>query len=150
MNSFEINKVIRGNVLGLIEGLSVAQLNKIPDGYKNNIIWHFGHLLATQQLLTYGLSKNEFLLSDNIIEEFRKGTQPEKPYSEDDIEELKFIFSEVINQTELDYNDGVFTEFSDYPTSFGITLTSIEDAVTFNNVHEGLHMGIIMAMKKLV
>ena len=150
MNSFEINKVIRGNVLGLIEGLSVAQLNKIPDGYKNNIIWHFGHLLATQQLLTYGLTKNEFLLSDNIIEEFRKGTKPEKPYSEDDIEELKFIFSEVINQTELDYNDGVFTEFSDYPTSFGITLTSIEDAVTFNNVHEGLHMGIIMAMKKRV
>lgn len=150
MNPFEITRITRNNVLGIIDKLTIAQLNAIPKGFNNNIIWHFGHLLATQQLLTYGLSGLDFLLSDNIIEEFRKGSKPEQQYSEDDIEELKFIFVEVINQTEQDYKDGVFKTFSDYPTSFGITLSSIDDAVSFNNVHEGLHMGLIMAMRKLV
>jgi hypothetical protein len=150
MNPFDITRITRNNVLGLIDELSTSQLNAIPTGFKNNIIWQVGHLLATQQLLTYGLSGKDFLLSDNIIEEFRKGTKPEKDYSEDDIEELKFVFIEVINQTEIDYKEGVFKTFNTYPTSFGATLNSIDDAVIFNNVHEGLHMGLIMAMKKLV
>ena len=150
MNPFEITRITRNNILGLIDELSVSQLNAIPEGFNNNIIWHIGHLLATQQLLTYGLSGIDFLLSDNIIEEFRKGTKPEKEYLEDDIEELKFVFIEVITETEVDFNEGVFKTFNSYPTSFGITLETVSDAITFNNVHEGLHMGLIMSMRKLV
>ena len=150
MNSFDIARVTRGNVLGLIESLSIEQLNKIPEGFKNNIIWQFGHLLATQQLLSYGLSGLDFLVSENIISEFRKGRKPDKLYSKDDVNELKIIFLEVIGQTESDYNNQVFKSFNSYETSFGITLNSIDDAVAFNNVHESLHMGTIMAMRKLV
>ncbi len=150
MNVFDIARTTRLNILKLINGLTTEQLNTVPDGFNNNIIWHVGHLLATQQLLTYGLSDNEVILSDNIIEEFRKGTKPENDYSEDDIEELKTVFIDVINETEADFKDGLFTAFKSYPTSFGITLESIEDALTFNNVHEGLHMGLIMGMRKLV
>lgn len=150
MNVFDITRTTRLNILKLVDGLTTEQFNKVPDGFNNNIIWHLGHLLATQQLLTYGLSDNEILLSDNIIEEFRKGSKPENQYSEEDIEELKSIFIEVISQTQDDFEDGVFKSFKSYPTSFGINLTSIEDALTFNNVHEGLHMGLIMSMKKLV
>ena len=150
MNVFDITRTTRLNILKLVEGLTTEQLNTIPDGFNNNIIWHLGHLLATQQLLTYGLTDNEILLSDNIIEEFRKGSKPENQYSEEDIEELKSVFIEVISQTQDDFEDGVFKSFNPYPTSFGIKLTSIEDALTFNNVHEGLHMGLIMSMKKLV
>jgi hypothetical protein len=150
MNVFDITRTTRLNILKLVEGLTTEQLNTVPDGFNNNIIWHLGHLLATQQLLTYGLSENEIILSDNIVDEFRKGTKPENQYSDEDIVELKSVFIEVINQTQDDFEDGIFEKFKPYPTSFGITLTSIEEALTFNNVHEGLHMGLIMAMKKLV
>ena len=150
MNTFDITRVIRGNILGLLEPLSNEQLNKIPDGFNNNIIWHVGHVLATQQLLSYGLSGLDVLVSENIISEFRKGTKPEKNYSEEDINELKNIFIEVINQTESDFNNGVFESFNSYETSFGVSLTSINESVTFNNVHESLHMGLIMGLRKLV
>tara|TARA_R110002050_G_scaffold204327_1_gene339661 strand:- start:148583 stop:149035 length:453 start_codon:yes stop_codon:yes gene_type:complete len=150
MNVFDTTRVIRTNILGLVENLTEKQLNTIPEGYNNNIVWHLGHVLATQQLLSYGLSGIEILLSDNIIEEFRKGTAPKTPYSDEDIEELKSLFIEVIDRTEQDFNDEVFEQFNSYPTSFGVTLNSIEEAVSFNNVHEALHMGIIMAMRKLV
>lgn len=151
MNPFEVNRVSRQNILKLIEGLSVAQLNKIPEGYKNNIIWHVGHLIATQQLLIYRLSNTEVLITENIIDEFRKGTKPEKQYSEDDIKELKSMFIEVIHRTEQDYNYDVMNTYEeDYPTSYGIVLKNVDDAVRFNNIHEGLHLGYIMAMRKLV
>ncbi|UTW66521.1 DinB family protein [bacterium SCSIO 12643] len=151
MNPFDINRVSRQNILKLIDGLSVEQLNKIPEGYNNNIIWHVGHLIATQQLLIYRLSNTEVLITENIIDEFRKGTKPEKLYSEEDIQELKSMFIEIIHRTEQDYNFDVMNKFTeDYPTSYGVVLKSVDDAVKFNNIHEGLHLGYIMAMRKLV
>lgn len=152
MNVFEVNRQTRVNALKLIEGLNTKQLNFIPEGFSNNIIWNLGHMMATQQLLVYGLSGSEMILSDNIIEEFRKGTKPEHSYSDEDVEELKAVFLEVINRTEEDFNTEEINSdsFKEYPTSFGITLSSLQDALAFNNVHEGLHLGVIMAMKKLV
>ena len=152
MNVFEANRKTRENFLKVIDGLTTEQLNKIPEGFSNNIIWNLGHLLATQQILSYGLSDSEVILSENIIEEFRKGTKPENTYDDQDIEELKSIFIQVINETEEDYNFEVLdsSKFKEYSTSYGVVLTSLEDALEFNNVHEGLHLGIVMAMKKLV
>ncbi len=33
-------------------------------------------------------------------------------------------------------------------TSAGIRLESVEDAIAFNNFHEGIHLGYVMALKK--
>lgn len=150
MNPFEINKVSRKNILGIIENLNVEQLNTIPTGFNNNIVWHLGHLIATQQLLIYRLSNTEVLITENIIDEFRKGTKPERFYNEEDIDELKSMFIEVIDRTEQDYNLEILNEYKEYPTSYGVVLKNTEEAIAFNNIHEGLHMGYIMAMKKMV
>ena len=150
MNVFDITRTTRKNVLKTIEELSVQQLNKIPEGHKNNIIWHVGHILATQQLLTYGVTNTEMLVSMHLIEDFRKGTEPYKPALKEDIEDIKQILTEVIDRTEEDYNQSVFSDYEDYTTSYGVTLHSLEEAIIFNNVHEALHLGIIMTMKKLV
>ena len=69
MNNFEITRKTRQNVLRLIDGMGPEQLNKIPEGHSNNIIWHVGHILATQQLLTYGLSGSEIILLMNLEKE---------------------------------------------------------------------------------
>jgi len=42
----------------------------------------------------------------------------------------------------------LFTNYSDYETSFGLNLTSIEEAISFNNIHEGIHFGYLLAMVK--
>lgn len=150
MNNFDITRATRKNVLNLLNGFTAQQMNTIPTGYRNNLIWHLGHLLVTQQLLTYNLSGHKLKIQNELVDQFRKGSEPLKQFYKEEIDEIKEEFLEVIDTTELDFNAGIFTEFSSYETSFGITLSCIEDAVVFNNVHEGLHMGLIMAMRKLV
>ena len=51
-----IFKYIRRNrelFLDLVNSLSVDQLNKIPEGFNNNIAWNFGHIVITTQALCY-------------------------------------------------------------------------------------------------
>ena len=49
-----------------------------------------------------------------------------------------------------DYEAGKFTAFHPYKTATGVELNSFEDGATFNFIHEGLHLGVIFAQKKLI
>ena len=54
-----------------------------------------------------------------------------------------------IQQTKTDYNNGKFTDFQEYVLSTtGNTLTKVEEAISFNLFHEGIHFGYIMALVK--
>ena len=51
---------------------------------------------------------------------------------------------------EDDFNNNVFTNFKTYPTSYNFTLSAVEDAIVFNNAHEAMHLGFMIALKKMV
>jgi len=147
---FETLKKSRELVLRIIKDLTIDQLNTIPKGFKNNIVWNVGHLVVTQQLLGYRLSGVNCLVSDEMINTFRKGTAPEKPVSEEEFETIKELFFRLPVQFEEDYNAEIFKSYDTYTTSVNVTINSIDDAVIFNTFHEGAHLGIILQLKKLV
>ncbi|WBX73586.1 DinB family protein [Tenacibaculum pacificus] len=147
---FEILKRSREIVLRKIDGLSIEQLHKTPEGFKNNIAWNLAHLVVTQQLLQYKLSGLNCLVSDELIENYRKGTFPTDAFSEEDLEEVKELFIGLPDTLQEDFEAGIFTEYTTYETSTGFTIDSIESAIAFNNLHEGIHLGIILALVKLV
>lgn len=147
---FKILAATRALISRTIEGLSLEQLIHIPEGYNNNIAWNFGHVLVTQKLLTYGLSKENMGLSDDILAVFRKGAKPEFKFDIDTIKYFKENYSTSVDLLKEDYENHLFDNFSPYQTSYGPTLQNIEEAIVFNNTHEALHLGYIMAMKKLV
>lgn len=149
-NHFETLAIIRKNLLDKVEGLSPEQLNTIPEGFNNSIIWNLAHVLVTQQLLMYGLSGLEVTISPEIVGKYRKGTAPEQAATEEEIREIRNLFSITTARAKTDYYAGIFTSYKSYQTSFGATLNSIEDAIRFNNVHEGMHLGYVIAMTKLV
>ena len=128
----------------------MEQLNTIPKGFNNNLIWNLGHVIATQQLLTYGLSGLAPVVEADLIAAFRKGTRPEGVVSQSDYDRFKELCFSMIDKTSADYSAGIFTEFKTYVSSYNVTLNSVEDAIMFNNVHEGLHLGTMMALKKLI
>lgn len=147
---FKIQQATRTNILAAIEGLSTEQLNQIPERFNNSIIWNVAHILVTQQLLIYGLSEIGFTIERSLIEQFKKGTSATTTVSEAEIETIKSLFITSIDTGQKDYENGVFKTYKSYTTSYNITLESVEDAIRFNNIHEGLHYGYIMAMKKSV
>ncbi|MDX1350499.1 MAG: DinB family protein [Putridiphycobacter sp.] len=143
-------KIGRKTCLTFLEDLSFPQLIAIPTGFNNSIYWNIAHLVVTQQLLHYKLSGLETSLSDDFINDFRKGSTPRTDYTKADWEYVLEKFEALPLQLGVDYENGLFKNYSEYSTSFGVTLSSIEDAIAFNNIHEGLHIGYVMALKRLV
>lgn len=147
---FEILNITRNNVLKTIEGLSLEQLNIVPSGFKNNIIWNVAHLVVTQQLLCYKLSGLDMYIDDAFVAKFKIGSVVDFKVTQEEVDAIKKQLLALPNQLEADYTNATFKSFAEYPTSYNVTLNSVEDAIQFNNVHEGLHFGYIMAMKKMV
>lgn len=146
----EILKKNRKLILKVIEGLSIEQLNKIPEGFKNNIVWNIAHLVVTQQLLCYNFSSLPMLVSEKLVASYRKGTSPSIQVSLAEFQEMKQLFSELPIQLETDYKAGIFKTYQEYTTSVAITLKDIDAAIAFNNLHEGIHLGVILSLKKLI
>lgn len=147
---FEYLQATRNNVLKLIENLDLAQLNKIPEGFNNNLAWNLGHIVATQQLLCYGLSSLPMELENDFISKYRKGSKPEGDINQEDLDFMKNQMIVLADKMEDDYSNGIFKEYKEYTTSFNATLSSVDDAILFNNMHEAMHLGVMIVLKKLV
>jgi hypothetical protein len=97
------------------------------------------------------LSANPPLRSANVfIPLLSKGTKPLEPFSANQIKYIKENLIRTVDQTKKDYYSGLFKSYQSYPTSTGIILNSVEDALQFNAFHEGIHLGVILSLIKLV
>lgn len=148
--TFDITRTSRKMIAPFLENYTLEQLNAIPDGFSNNLIWNIAHIVVTQQLLVYKLSGLPTMVSDEMIEKFRKGTKPEHIVTQAEVDEIKSLLFTTIDQTEVDFENEIFKNFDEYPTSTGFVLKSAKDAMIFNNFHEGLHLGILMSIRKFV
>lgn len=147
---YEIDIARKNRILlkGFLDSFTLEQLNKVPVGFKNSIIWNIAHTIATQQILIYRLSNLEMQLPQAFIDRFKKGTKHEVDLTKDEVDYIKRILFSTLDQTELDYNNGRFKTYQDYTVSTGSTLTNVDQAFAFNNFHEGIHLGYILALKK--
>ncbi|RTL50503.1 MAG: DinB family protein [Sphingobacteriales bacterium] len=151
MNSVIQNIVnIRKYLIEMCEPLSVVQLNTIPNGFNNNIVWNFGHLIAAQQGLCYIRSGLKPVVDESIILQFKGGSKPEKQWDEQEIVRIKQTMIDSLHQLNADIAEQLFSQYETFQTRYGVTLSSISDAIQFLPFHEGLHTGTIMAIKKLV
>jgi len=147
---FEILIKSRELVLQVIDDLSIEQLHAIPKGFKNNIAWNVTHLVVTQQLLHYRLSGTNCLIPEDLIVDFRKGTSPSRKFNDEEFDEIKELLIALPETLIEDYEADIFHDYNEYETSTGFVLDSLETAISFNNFHEGMHLGIIRSIKKLV
>jgi hypothetical protein len=151
MNSvFEVQKTIREILLKVLDNHSLEQLNKIPTGFGNNLIWNIAHCVSTQQVLVYKLSGLPMMVSEDFINKYRKGTKPEGDVSQAEVDEIRTLLSTTLEQVQEDFADGIFQNYTEYTTSMGYTLKNVNGALDFNNYHEGIHTGIIMSIRKFV
>jgi hypothetical protein len=151
MNSvFEVQKTIREILLKVLDNHSLEQLNKIPEGFSNNLIWNIAHCVSSQQVLIYKLSGLPTMVSEEFIAKYKKGTKPEGNVSQAEVDEIRVLLSSTLDQVQKDYANNIFVTYTEYLTSMGFLLKDIDGALSFNNYHEGIHTGIIMSIRKFV
>ncbi|TBO39565.1 DinB family protein [Pedobacter kyonggii] len=143
-------KNTRTFILELVKDLSIEQLNKIPAGFNNNIIWNIAHLTAAQQNMCYVRSGLAITVKDEHFSPFLSGTKPEKLIEQKEIDSIFEVLLNNMDRLAADYSSGAFLKFDPWDKRYGMKLNSIEDAINFIPFHEGMHIGYIMALKKLV
>ncbi|MGB7394135.1 MAG: DinB family protein [Pricia sp.] len=134
----------------ILDNTPKEQLLEIPDGFRNNIWWNIAHVVVTQQALVYGLSGLQLRVPKELVDKFKKGTVPDGSATDEEMETIENLLISTADWAEEDYNSGLFKEFKEYTTSLNVTLKNVEDAMTFNVFHEGLHLGAILALQKVL
>jgi len=141
---------IRIKLVEELDNLTLEQLNHIPESHNNNIIWNIGHCLVIQQLLCYGLSDLPNYVDKSIVIKYKKGSVPEESMTQEEVDWVKEMLLKSVDLLEKDLAEGKFKTFKPYTVGFGTHLSSIEDTIRFNNIHEGIHYGYLLALKKLL
>lgn len=140
---------IRAIVAKSVHGMSEEQLTTVVPGRSNHILWNIGHMLTVQLLLVHKLAGLELLIPAEWPAYFGKDTGPQTwdagaPSVSDVISRVESLAAE---HAAVLASDPVI-DFTPYTTGFGAVLATIDDAIAFNNFHEGVHTGIILSIKR--
>jgi hypothetical protein len=147
---FETAVFTRKSLLQILDSMTEEQIVKIPESHRNSVFWNVAHLMVTQQLLTYRLSGLPLHIDEVFVERYGKGSEATEEVSDQDIEFVKKNIVLLCEQSQQDYDKGLFRNYKPYMTSTGIELTSVEEALKFSAFHDGIHLGVILSLKKLV
>lgn len=148
--TFKILETSRYIYLKFLEGYTLEQLNKIPEGFSNNLIWNIGHIVVSQQGLIYRLSGLPVNVSDEMTEKYKNGSRPDGKATQEEVDEIKHLLIALAQQTKADFEAGKFQHYTEYQTKTGFHLANFKDAMEFSNYHEGIHLGMMMNIRKFL
>jgi hypothetical protein len=98
----------------------------------------------------YGLSGVKPLVPQEWIDAYKKGTKPQGDVSQEQVDLIdKALFSS-LDKLKEDLSSDLFKNFQPYTTSSKMELESIETAFPFILFHDGIHIGTVLALAKLV
>ena len=79
-------KKFRQFLLAQITGMTAEQMNKIPEGYNNNIIWNLAHLICAQQSLCYMRAGQSIIVEEKYFLPYTTNTKPDVFKDDQEIE----------------------------------------------------------------
>src|ERR671912_247794 len=146
-------KKFREFLLKQLEGLTTKQLNNIPKGYNNNIIWNLAHLISANQSLCYLRSGQPARVDQKYILPFFTNTKPVDYIHAHEVTTIKLLFLRTIDVLAEDYENKIFENYTPSENIlriYGFELKTIDDALDFLLFHEGFHSGYITSLIRLV
>ncbi|WP_164109341.1 MULTISPECIES: DinB family protein [Sphingobacterium] len=151
-NTFKFIIQTRRAFIQLIDSLTIEQLNEIPTGFNNNIIWNFGHIVVVTPALCYlrsGVSTDTAMVK--YLKSYVKGSKPTYTVTQEEVDDLKRLAITTIEQIRKDYNAGVFKEIIPFATdTYKETLSAIEEIIQLSAGHDNLHYGYAIAQNRII
>lgn len=138
----------RGYFAQTIKDLSESQLTEVPDGASNSVLWNIGHIVHSNSSMVYGPCGLDSPIPSNYEELFKGGTSPGTWSTPPSTEEVLGHFKTMNKDIVAKYTAGELGNFATLELMPGMTLDNIEDALGFCCVHEGVHIGAVIALKK--
>lgn len=137
--------------VGLTDTLTIDQLNQIPAGFNNNIIWNLGHITLSTLGLCYIRSQVQPGLELPFTGRFSKGTRPEVRATEEEVAAIKALLISSLDQIERDIKAGVFSNMVAFSTdTYRLPMDNIENTLNGCLAHENLHLGIAKAQRAVI
>mgnify|MGYP001221505563 CR=1 FL=1 len=142
---------IRQITINTAQGLSEQALDYIPEGFNNNIRWNLGHIFVIQEKFAFQFAGDPLQLPDNFERWFAKGTQPADWQEEQlpSLDELLKLLAEqpvrIGKELHNRLNEQVETPLT---TGTGLTLSTIEEFLSYTLFHEGIHFNAINMLKR--
>lgn len=148
MNELATFQTMRARLREFGESLSEEQLFQIPRGFQNNIAWNLGHIAVTQQVLCYKLSGLELVIDESYLPIFGQGSSPADWTAPPDMARVCCLLTELADRFVQDHRAGHFRSFTPYVTLARVELQTLQEAVQFNQMHEGMHLGYALAQRR--
>lgn len=141
----------RQTIVKLLKSIPNESADVIPPTWTNNARWHAGHLIVTPYLVTFGVLKETNPIIDSFRNEFGKGTDPTQwegksiPSYEDLVDDIVPSAGRLFDLLK-DRIDQPYIE--PYMTSVGIALHSPRESLQFSLMHDGIHLGMLLALRR--
>ncbi|MFD1737273.1 DinB family protein [Bacillus salitolerans] len=142
---------VRKRTLAMLDTLSVNQIDKIPTGFNNNILWNIGHIFVSTESLLYGFVREQSPIEDRYVKLFTMNTSP-KNWSGDipSFHELKDNLTLQLERVQKEFT-GRLHEEGAKPFDLGtVQFTTVAEVFNFAIWHEGLHQGTITCLNKVL
>jgi hypothetical protein len=146
-------RFVREQTLKAVNDVSDEKSVVVPRGSNNNIKWNLGHMYVTLERFAFQYIGETMHVPDHFMELFKTGSKPAEwgdltlPSMSELIGLLEEQTERVIRLLTPRLREAVEPP---YTTSTGITLASVEQFLTFNLYHEGMHFDAIKAIKRLI
>ncbi|QJD86135.1 DinB family protein [Cohnella herbarum] len=145
---------VRGQTFKAMEGVSEEIADRIPEGFRNSIRWNLGHIYVVLERFAFLHANLPLLLPEGFKERFESGTSPltsQVSFPAPSLQQLETLLKDQQERIREALAPRIHEQISPpYTTSAGMTLGSIDQFLSFNLYHEGMHLNAIKNYKRLL
>jgi len=146
----ELLQINRKRLVSIIEGTAEHLLYEIPIGFTNNVIWHIGHCVVSQQRLIYLRSGLPMQISNSMHDNFKIGSSPTSWTGIPKLDEVKEALLSTVIKLKEDMENGIFKTYEASMSSMGFMINNHLEALKYTNFHEAEHTGSARSLLKII
>lgn len=145
--------ILRERICSLIQQKSESELLHVPAGLSNNMLWIFGHVIRSADVLILKPAGHPMNFPDELHPLFQKGSSPAIWTESKGLKDRVLSAEAPCRRGILEFLetvDAAAVHPEPYATSMGFTLHNAPDSLRYNLSHESLHLGQLQIYARLV